>query len=181
MVPTGCRTSTWIVLHRPPSAPVSVSYLVLTSSSIVSLVLSMAPLVVESVVITCGPKSSHMVPKRLTPAALWATGSSILASPWITSLKAAFASWPPAANLFAILSAFMPMASNPCFVVSDPSIARMENSFTASPILSRLNAPFSAPFAKIENMSSASKPSFWNCTEYSSMLSNNSPEKSRPF
>ena len=121
-----------------------------------------------------------MVPNRFTPAALCATGSSIEASPSITSLNASFAVFPPAPNFCAISSAFIPRASNPCFVVSDPSIALIENSFTASPILSKLKAPFCAPFANTENISSASSPSFLNCTEYSSILSKSSSEKLRP-
>ena len=44
------------------------------------------------------------------------------------------------------------------WVESEPSIALIENSLTASPTLSRLNAPLSAPFSKILKISSAEKP-----------------------
>ena len=127
-------------------------------------------------VTTSGPKSSHIVPNRSTPAVFCASGSFMLASPAMTSSNADLALSPPFANFDAISSAFSPISSNPSFVVLDPSITRIDISFTASPILSRLKAPFSAPFANIENISSASSPTFANCTEYSSILSNNSPE-----
>ena len=66
-------------------------------------------------------------------------------------------------------------------VVSLPSMARTENSFTASPTLSRFQAVPSAPDWRIWNISSADRPSLANWTEYSLMVSISSPEKSRPF
>ena len=140
--PIGCSTSTCIVLQSPPRAPDNVSYFTFASSSTDSLLLSIASLAVDIEVMTCGPRSSHIVPNKLTPAVLCATGSSMEASPFITSLNASFAVSPPAPNFSAIFAASIPRASNPCFVVSEPSIALIENSFTASPTLSRLKAPF---------------------------------------
>ena len=132
-------------------------------------------------VTTSAPKSSHIVPNNATPAAFCLTGSLIPASPVITSSNASLAESPPFANFCAISSALSPISVNPLTVVPLQSIALIDNSFTASPILSRLKAPFSAPLTNIENISSASKPSFWNCTEYSLILSIISSEKSSPF
>ena len=56
---------------------------------------------------------------------------------------------------------------------------RILNSFSASPILSTFQAPFSAPLANIPNISSAERPNFFTWEEYSLILSTNSPEKSK--
>ena len=94
---------------------------------------------------TSFPKSSHIVPNRSTPAMFCEIGSSILLNATSVSRKACDAVSPPAANFPAISSAFSPIRLNPSTVVSEPSTALMLNSFIASPTLSRLNAPFSAP------------------------------------
>ena len=61
-------------------------------------------------------------------------------------------------------------------MLSEPSIARMENSFTASPTLSRFHAVLSAPDCRSWNIPSAVNPSFENWLEYSLMVSISSPE-----
>ena len=134
-----------------------------------------------SCVTTSGPKSSHIVPNKATPAWLCARGSSISANAWIVWSKASLAESPPAANLAAISSAFNPIAEKPSCVVAEPSTTRIDISLMASPTLSKLKAPDSAPLSMIANISSASRPTFANCTEYSLILSSNSPEKSNPF
>ena len=70
----------------------------------------------------------------------------MLARAFRVSLKAAFADSPPSPNFAAMSLALNPILLNPSAVLSEPSIARIENSFTASPTLSRLKAPLSAPF-----------------------------------
>ena len=139
-----------------------------------------ASVISANCVTTSGPKSSHIVPNKSTPAIFCCTGSSISANAFIISLKAVFAVSPPCANLLAISSALKPNNSKPCIVVFEPSTARIENSFMASPILSKFHAPESVPCFKIENISSALKPNLSNCTEYSFIVSRNSPEKSNP-
>ena len=94
------------------------------------------------------PRSSHMVPNKETPMASRATWSSISIRVFNTSKNAWLAPSPPAANVSIIVAALYPRASKAATVVSDPSMARMENSFTASPTLSRFHAVLSAPDCK---------------------------------
>ena len=122
------------------------------------------------------PRSSHMVPKSLTPTASRWTWSSISSSRSSTWKKARFAFSPPAAKVAIISPASYPRAAKAERVVSLPSMARMENSFTASPTLSRFQAVLSAPDWRIWNMASAERPSFANWTEYSLRVSSSSPE-----
>ena len=152
------------------------SYLTFFSSSILPAAQPALSPILFNCVTTSGPRSSHMVPNNCTPMVFCFNGSSMLESAVMVSWNAFFADSPPAANFFAILSAFKPSDVNPSAVLSDPSIALLESSLIASPTLSRFHAPVHAPFCIIWNISSAVNPSFANCTEYSLMLSIISPE-----
>ena len=49
-----------------------------------SLVMSIASFVVDKDITTSGPKSSHIVPNKLTPAVFRSIGSSMADNPTIT-------------------------------------------------------------------------------------------------
>ena len=121
------------------------------------------------------PKSSYIVPKRLTAAVFFSIGSVILSSALTTSKNAVRAVSPPAANLAAIVSAFIPNISKASVVVSLPSFTRILNSLTASPTLSTENTPASAPSTRLDINSSAERPRAAYCAEYSFSTSNRSP------
>ena len=126
------------------------------------------------------PKSSHMVPKRLTPAIFRLIGSSMRLIASMVCWKACFAVSPPCPNAIAILLASNPIALKPSWVVLLPSIERIENSLIVSPSLSTEKVPLCAPLINILNISVLSNPSFLNCTEYSFMVSKRSPFLSSP-
>ena len=66
-------------------------------------------------------------------------------------------------------------------MVSLPSIARIENSLTASPTLSIWKTPFSAPEMSVCIMSSAVKPISAYFGAYSLNTSSRSPLRFAPF
>ena len=73
-----------MVLQSPPRAPDNVSYFTFTRLSMDSLVMSIASFVVDKDITTSGPKSSHIVPNKLTPAVFRSIGSSMADNPTIT-------------------------------------------------------------------------------------------------
>ena len=146
-----------------------------------SYISSVPPSMPESTGRTVASKSSYWVPNSPTAAAFLARGSSMLSSAFTTSKNAVRAVSPPAANFSDITSAFIPSSSNASAVVSLPSLARILNSLTASPTLSTLNTPASAPSTRLETNSSADRPRAEYCAEYSFSTSSRSPFLSAPF
>ncbi|CAM2079362.1 MAG: hypothetical protein NSGCLCUN01_03582 [uncultured Clostridium sp.] len=74
----------------------------------------------------------------------------------VTCSNASFATAPPAPNFSLVTSTDNPSSLKASSAV--PSLTLIPNSFTASPSLSTLNVPFSAPFISILNISSAPIP-----------------------
>ncbi|MNV90756.1 hypothetical protein D3C71_1851730 [compost metagenome] len=90
------------------------------------------------------------------------------------------AAGPPPAQVAVIFLALKPSALNASSEAVELSLDRMPNSFTASPTLSKLNAPESSPLANKSNISLALKPNPLNWFEYSLTESSNSPDLSSP-
>ena len=158
-------------LPMPSIALPKSSYFIFLIFSKLSDVVLIAPLVLDNAFTASAPKSSHIVPNKLTPAVFCTTSSPTSFRAVITSLNALLASSPPCANCRCNFSAFNPNASKANAVVSLPSFARIPNSFIASPNLSISNTPLCAPLLNILIICSALNPNCLKCTEYSLILS----------
>ena len=150
-----------------------VSYAELSTCDMASMVLSIGPCVFIRAATASSPRSSHMVPINSCPNVYRSCSSSTPIRAAITCCIAFPDDSAPPSNLSDISSALNPSFSRASAAV--PSFQRILYSLTASPNLSMLHVPASAPFASIFIMSSAENPAFLNCTEYSLMVSSMSP------
>ena len=140
----------------PCIASPNVSYFTAFICPIASVVLLICPSTSISDVQASAPISSHIVPISPTPAVYCRLSSSQFFSASLIWLIASFALLPPVWNFFTISSALSPRLVRYSFAV--PSFMRMLNSLKASPILSILHTPVSAPFLIELNISSALSP-----------------------
>ena len=123
-------STNFISISRDTSAiwlPIS-EYLISLMDSIEFLALEIEPSTSVSAFTASIPMSSHMVPKRSTPAWFCATWSSMLKSACRVSSVAAFALSPPAANFSRMVSASSPSNSKPSVVLAAVSFTRIPNS-----------------------------------------------------
>ena len=136
------------------------------------MVLSISPSVFIRAVTVSSPRSSHMVPISVWPKMYRSCSSSTPMSAVITCCMAFPVDSAPLSSFSVISSALNPSASRASAAV--PSFHRILYSFTASPNLSMLHVPDSAPLASMLNISLAEYPAFLNCTLYSLIVSNRS-------
>ena len=123
---------------------------------------------------SASPRSSACVPNSAVAVCARSAGSSMPRSPSSVSCSADDAVSPPAPTRCAMSSADAPMAANPAAVVSDPSTARMLNSFSASAALSLSRAPASMAWLMSPSASGPSSPRSRNSVEYSLNVSRRS-------
>ena len=102
-------------------------------------------------------------------------GLTIDSNPLAVACSASCASGPPCAILFDISSAFSPIAVYASTDVFDISEPRIVNSFSASPVLSSANLPFSAAATSMLNDVSPSNPSARKFVPYWLRISGSSP------
>ena len=161
------------ILPVPCIASPNVSYFTAFICPIASVVLLICPSTFIRDVHASAPISSHIVPISPTPAVYCRLSSSQFLSASLIWLIASFALSPPAWNLPTISSALSPRLVRYSFAV--PSFMRMLNSLKASPILSMLHTPVSAPFLIELNISSALSPACAYWLLYSLITSSKSP------
>ena len=140
----------------PLIASPNVSYLTAFICPIASVVLLICPSTSIRAVQASAPISSHIVPISPTPAVYCRLSSSQFFRALLISPMASFALSPPVWNLLTSSSALSPRLVR--YSLAVPSFMRMLNSLKASPILSMLHTPVSAPFLIELNISSALSP-----------------------
>ena len=161
------------ILPAPCIASPNVSYFTALICPIASVVLLISPSTLISDVQASAPISSHIVPISPTPAVYCKLSSSQFFSASLIWFIASFALSPPAWNFPTISSALSPRLVRYSFAV--PSFIRILNSLKASPILSMLHTPVSAPFLIELNISSALNPACAYWLLYSFITSSKSP------
>ena len=167
------------ILPAPCIASPNVSYLTALICPIASVVLLICPSTFIREVQASAPISSHIVPISPTPAVYCKLSSSQFLSASLIWLIASFALSPPAWNLPTTSSALSPRLVR--YSLAVPSFMRILNSLKASPILSMLHTPVSAPFWIELNISSALSPACEYWLLYSLITSSKSPFWLSPF